>query len=166
MPFDATMQMSIIARIGLTPIPEDLAEAHKRHVENVVTNMLHAKGLQVFAKQAKWADLPQSRWVPRSGMWAWIEHNLGPIPDSVRAIAEEVQGRLTTEGVASEISLEMYYTDPILWLHYMADGEPQRVCLVIWDYEEEVCFFGVGSSLLSDPSVQRTAVIHHLATLV
>jgi hypothetical protein len=158
MPFDATA-LSVIDQIRLTPISMEIVVAHKRQVEAAVRDVLDRNSLGHYAGLAHWLEAQANHWQnhrnPTEELWNWIEGWLGPIPMQVKAIAEKAQGRLREAGVEKpDISVQFYYTDPILWLRWKTG----RACLAIWDYET-TAFWGVGGK----PG--RQPVVYHMATL-
>ena len=129
---------SVVERIGLVPIAQEVLDAHK--------NALQERFMKAHPQNidACWREITQRHTgrddvltVVHEYVLAWGSRPFSPVPvpAAVRQIADAAQGRMRAEGVEAERVVGYFYTDPYVCLRFRENGKTRDVCLAIWDGE-------------------------------
>ncbi len=139
---------SVVERIGLVPIAQEVLDAHKNafqerfmkaHPQNI-----SACWTEITQRQTGRDDvltvvhehvLREARLSRAIGAWGSRPFSPVPVPAAVRQIADAAQGRMRAEGVWAERVVGYFYTDPYVCLRFRENGKTRDVCLAIWDGE-------------------------------
>jgi hypothetical protein len=145
MPFDTLPQTQQLfaEQIGLVPVPREVLEAHKVHVE------IQFRRQYPQNSEARWMEYTNRAAVMRNftgitHMMAYytghhrsaVRHQDGKIscvggqpPAAVQAVVAEAERRAQQAGLESERVGGFFWTDPYLCLHHNGVNH----CLAIWD---------------------------------
>lgn len=149
---EITRQQTVLEKLGLTPVPDSVLEAHKTVVAvdfrrnnpryhdsssmfrwfeyyQANTTMIAQPVLDTGPTAERFSNdvLAAVRGLGNQGAGARV------VPKKVYAIADAVTRRATKLGIETERVAGFFYLDPYVSLVYRENGEIKRACLAIWD---------------------------------
>jgi hypothetical protein len=146
MPFDDTSPRTepkvvavgnTLASLGITPVPRDIAENHKKTMLSDYASWGHEEALKVSNGTAHWRTIYLSR-TPIAKLQSSINVTLSSryttdqtrVPDGIASLARQVGNSIEN----AEFSVEYFDVDPILNVCYTDNlGRRHFDCLGIWD---------------------------------
>jgi hypothetical protein len=147
MPLDA-MNASVLDRLGLIPVPDEVLAQHKESVVWEFRRNRHLYPPQAAAS-ARWFEFCDNgsrfyndgidRGVAPGNALAMIEQMTQGIgvtattPPAVTQIVADAERRARDIGIETERVAGFFYTDPYVCLVYREAGKVKRACLAIWD---------------------------------
>lgn len=150
MPFDVAeaITMTVLDRLGLTPIPDETLKNHKRQVHKLTYPTLsdrarrYAKWFEFYSKDSRFFTQGTAGRGPCAvddplqfvtGLVGKAAGQTGQVPPEVVAIVMETERRARQQGIETERVVGVYYTDPYVSLAYKKHGKVRWACLAIWD---------------------------------